>query len=85
MDNVLAFPEQHTRRVVVGFPDIDLARQRGRIDGRFCRHLSDGRTGEVRGIVRRDGQIMAKLWGDDLRHDLVPARLLVPCSRSNPL
>lgn len=61
--------------------DRDTAAARGRIAGRYCKHIAiANRQGFVEDIARISGVVMAKMGGD-----WYEARLIVPVSKDRPL
>lgn len=80
--NVIAFP----LRPIVRLGDRDTAAARGRIAGRWSKHIAlPKRFGFVDEIARIGGVVMARLSKEDGTSDWYEARLIVPVSRSASL
>jgi hypothetical protein len=68
------------RRVVAGSP-VELALQRRRIGGRWCRDLLSAREGEVGALTVEGGTVIAALWLDRWRWVKIAATRLAPHPR----
>lgn len=72
-------------RIVPDVVATRLERERGRIEGRYCRHQARDMYGKARNLRAVSGVVMAELWDANpdhptgKRHVLVPAEQLDLC------